>query len=646
MHYYLIAPTKIVRQDSELLTYHSDILLTIGTIVSIPVGSKTLVGVVVEQTDKPSYVTKSILSIIEDRPLPIHLIETAKWMASYYHTHLAVVFQNILPSGIQKSRRQTPDKPIVSVRNRVNIVLNSDQVSAIESVEDGSNGTFLLHGITGSGKTQVYIELAKKTIERGNSVIIIVPEIALTAQLVDEFLQHFDNIYITHSQQTESQRHTTWKKLLNSDRPSVVVGPRSALFAPLMSLGLIIIDEAHEPSLRQDKSPKYSALRTASVISSNTSGKLVLGSATPQVTEYYLAGENKRPLIELSKPARKDVQKSNISIVDMKDRQSFQKSRILSTDLIDAIERSLKNNEQVLLFHNRRGSASSTLCQACGWMATDPSTNLPLTLHADKYTLVSHISGETWPVPSHCPECGGVDIIHKGIGTKLIENEVRKLFPNSRISRFDSDTPSDSTLSKVYKELYDGTIDIIIGTQVVAKGLDLPNLRTVGLVQADSGLMLPDFASTERVFQLVAQTVGRVGRDSHDTTVIIQSYHPNHPAIVYGSRQDFQSFYTHEIALRQKYKFPPFTHILKLTCTYKTEATAIRNAREMAKILKDKLPQNVAIQGPAPAFYEFYKGTYRWQITVKATKRQNLLDAIKLVPKTHWQIDIDPIGLI
>jgi len=300
----------------------------------------------------------------------------------------------------------------------------------------------------------------------------------------------------------------------------------------------------------------------------------------------------------------------------------------------------------VLIFHNRRGSTNTTLCKDCGWIAQCPRCFLPLTLHADKHHLRCHICGYLDEVPTYCPVCKSTDIIHKGLGTKLIESELKKIFPNANIARFDADNEDEEAVNARYQDLYDGTIDIAIGTQVIAKGLDLPNLRTVGVIQADAGLAIPDFNTNERTFQLLAQVIGRVGRNEHKTQVIVQTYQPTHPSIVFGLRQDFESFYNHTLLERKRALFPPFTHLLKLTCIYKTESSAIKNAKKMATELKNKINKDVQILGPTPAFYERQHGTYRWQLVLKSPKREYLIDTLKLIPSRSWQFELDPTSLL
>ena len=274
-----------------------------------------------------------------------------------------------------------------------------------------------------------------------------------------------------------------------------------------------------------------------------------------------------------------------------------------------------------------------------------PQCFIPFTLHADAHSLICHICGTKERVPTNCPICASTDIIHKGIGTKLIESELRRLFPKTTIARFDGDTEQKDTVEQRYQQLYDGDISIIIGTQVIAKGLDLPKLRTVGVIQADAGLALPDFTSSERTFQLLAQVVGRVGRSHHATEVIVQSYQPTAPAVQLGIAQNYASFYSQTVIDRQRGQFPPFTFLLKLTCIYKTEAAAIKNAKKLAATLRTSYP-SVVLFGPTPAFYERQHDTYRWQIIVKSKKRATLLEIASTVPTQHWQVDIDPASLL
>ena len=644
MHYYDVAPIKIVRAGSDYFTYCSEQVLQIGQLVTIPVGKLLLIGIVIKHTRKPAYDTRAVASALDIPPLPNPLLKTALWMARYYATPLATTLQTILPRGLTKKRRTAAYSRQTISRDRTHYLLNKDQQAAVDALTQRTNGTVLLHGVTGSGKTAVYITYAKHIMTQQKSVIILVPEIALTSQLIAEFEQHFSNILLTHSQQTESARHQTWLDALRSTIPRIAIGPRSALFLPLAHIGAIIIDEAHEPSFKQDQSPRYSALRVAATLGAHHGAPVIQGSATPLIGEYYLATHTNSPVITLPRRAQA-APPPHVNIINMTSKINFVQHRFLSDSLLARITVSLERKQQTLLFHNRRGSASTTLCTNCGWSAICPRCFVPFTLHIDKHTLQCHICGNTAPVPTSCPDCHETDIVHKGIGTKLIESEIRKLFPHATVARFDGDTAAAHTLEKRYQELYDGTIDIIIGTQVVAKGLDLPHLGTVGVIQADAGLALPDFMARERTFQLLSQVVGRVGRTNQQTNVVIQSYQPHDETIRTGATQDYAAFYATELARRRKSHFPPFTYLLKLTCIYKTEKAAIHNTQILARKLRTDYP-NLYIFGPTPAFYERQRNTYRWQIVVKSPTRTTLLNIIAQLPPTHWQYDIDPMNLL
>lgn len=644
MYYYLVAPTIIARSTSPAFTYHSEAELAIGSIVSIGVGKKKSVGVIIKAVKKPSFTTKPIEQVIVTKPLPTPLVSLAEWMSDYYATHLAVVLQTLLPAGLQKNRREQKTISVQAKRARTNIVLNDEQRVAIDMIAEHQAGTLLLHGVPGSGKTQVYIESAKRELANGKSTIVLVPEIALTPQLVAEFTNHFPRVIVTHSHMTEAERHKAWLEVLESDEPLIIVGPRSALFMPVVNLGLIVIDEAHEPSYKQDQSPRYSALRTASVLAKlHEQAKVVLGSATPSISDYYLAEQTKSSIIKLTKPAVATEQPS-VELIDLRSKELFREHRFLSDALLARMREALHKGQQVLLFHNRRGTAPTTLCSNCGWSALCEACFVPMTLHADKHKLLCHICGREHKVPPNCPECGNPSIVFRGIGTKMIEDEVRKAFPKATIARFDADNAADQTLDKRYQEIYDGDIDIMIGTQILAKGLDVPKLSVVGILQADNGLHLPDYQAEERVFQLLYQVAGRVGRGKHESHVVVQTFVPDHPTIKLALERDYDNFYREQLSERRRAAFPPFTYLLKLTTSYKTEMGAVRAARTLSTQLRRDHP-HLIIQGPTPAFYERMHNNYRWQLLVKGKKRSELADIARVTP-VGWQADLDAANLL
>lgn len=646
MKYYEVAPTRIVRADQATFTYESETPLQVGTLVTISIGKQTSTGVITKEVRKPAYNTKPIESIIEDTPIPESIIGLSFWMAEYYRTPLATVLQTVLPRGLTTKRRAQERLDKVGLRNRTHIVLNESQAKAVTSIMGHSDGTILLQGVTGSGKTEVYKEVTRQTIASGRSAIVLVPEISLTSQIIDEFTHDFPSLIVTHSHMTEAQRHLAWKQALEATQPVVVIGPRSALFMPVPHLGAIIVDEAHEPSYKQEQAPRYSALRAASVLGKLAEGRVIFGSATPLIADRYIAEANNSLIVRLDKSARGNAKASAVQLVDMTKRENFKKHRFFSNKLLEAIEQNIASGQQTLIFHNRRGSASTTLCENCGWSAQCPKCFVPLVLHADTYSMSCHICDTKQKVPTACPVCQSANIIHKGIGTKLIESELNRLFPKAIVARFDGDNANAETVNERYKELYSGEINIAIGTQVVAKGLDLPKLHTVGVIQADSGLALPDYTAAERAFQLLAQVVGRVGRDERETQTIVQSYQPTHPVVQFGLKQDYEGFYTYALAERQKAGFPPFRFLLQLTDVYKTEAGAVKAAKQLSATLKTTLPAGIEVLGPTPAFYERQHDTYRWQLVLKSTKREALADVIKHIPATHWQYDLDPSSLL
>lgn len=645
MNYYLVAPAKTFHNSDNTLTYASAEPLKIGHIVEIPLGKNTTVGIVSAKTTKPDFETKEIIRVLYAEPLPKHLVKALFWLSDYYRCPLSTVVQAMLPRGITKKRRKLKADNSIAVPKAPTNPLNAAQKRAIKEINQNPANTVLLHGITGSGKTNIYIELAKQTLAKQESVILLVPEIALTSQLVRNFQAHFDQVVLLHSAQTEAVRHQLWEKSLQADQPHIIIGPRSALFAPVRNLGLIIIDEAHEPSYHQDQNPKYSALRLAAIMA-----KTILGSATPLVADYYICKQHKA-IVELSELAVKNDKNTDISVIDLKNRPDFTRSRLLSNQLIASIQKSLDNHTQSMIFHNRRGTAPLTICDHCGWQALCQNCLLPLVLHADKYQMRCHTCGRTYPVPTACPECQNATIHHKGFGTKMLEEELRRLFPQARIARFDTDTESGQQLTQIYDQVYAGEYDILVGTQMIAKGFDFPKLSTLGIAQADAGLSLPDYSSEERTFQLITQVIGRAKRGHQNSHIFIQSFQPDHPLISFATQSDYASFYNYLLQKRKIGTLPPYSFLLKISLTYKTERSAILGTQKLNKKIIQFIHQHqlsqVSVTPPTPAFHEHTASGYTWQITIKAKSRKDLLaifDALDKNPYLHY--DFDPITLL
>jgi primosomal protein N' (replication factor Y) len=642
-HYYEVIPKLIVGKNASVLTYESDAALAIGQLVEVPVGKKTALGVVVRSVRKPAFTTREISSVFDELILPTHVLDAIFWLSDYYKTPTATVLQSVLPAGIAKKRRAKTSGE--ARETTTDLPLNQHQKKALADIKKSKSSTVLLHGITGSGKTNIYIQLALDATRRGQSAIILVPEIALTTQLVDNFQRYFPSVVVLHSNQTEAERHINWEKIIKSSEPMVVIGPRSAVFAPVKTPGLIVIDEAHEPSYKQEQSPKYSALRLASFLSKKHGFQTILGTATPLVADYYLADQSGDAVVELSHPAVKNRTAPKVQVVNLTAKPEFSRHRFLSNKLVQSITASLANGKQTLLFHNRRGSANLTICGDCGWQDLCAKCFAPLTLHADIFKMTCHICGVSQSIKTACPDCHNTDIVHKGIGTKLIEEEIRRLFPAAVVARFDADTPKELRLNAQFADVKTGKTQILIGTQVLAKGLDLPNLETVGVIQADANLSIPDFGSEERIFQLLSQVIGRAGRTESASNVIIQTFRPDSEVIRFGIAQDYAGFYEYMLRTRRANSFPPFTYLLILTCAYKTEAAAIRNAKQLAEVIKTKYP-DTKLLGPAPSFYERRGDTYRWHVIVKSKRRARLLEIMGENLGPNWQVDIDPVSLL
>ena len=669
--YYEVIPTTTFKKSplfsDGLLTYSFDQNLAPGTIVSIPLGKKTALGIIYRKTTAPSdqnFVIKSINKIVHPIPLPNHLLKSLAWLSSYYLNPVAKTANLFLPLGIEKNRRKKSSastfipqfsnpiqdiaSPIAATTTHYQIPLNPAQKQALTELHKIKTHTKLLHGITGSGKTNIYLELASQVFSSNQSVILLVPEISLTPQLVGRFQEHFGTQVISlHSKLTEAERHLIWQRIHEADQstPFVVIGPRSALFSPLKNLGLIIIDEAHEPSFYQDTSPRYHALRLASFMAQTLKIDCLLGTATPRVEDYFLAQKN-HAYVALSEKAKSITSQTKISLIDLKDRALFTRNRYFSDALLQDIENNLKQHKQTLLFHNRRGSAPLTICEHCGYQVLCPNCLLPLTLHSDSYQLICHTCGHHEPVPSTCPVCHHGSLIHKGFGTKLLESELKKLFKSARIARFDADNATADSLTQNFEAVKNGDIDIIIGTQTIAKGLDLPLLNTVGIVQADANLNLPDYAAEERTFQLITQVIGRVGRGHTDINhVFLQTFQPEHPVILAAKSLDYAKFADYLLKKRQISHLPPFFYLLRISIIKKTEDLAIKKIMELHRALK-KFP-DVYLSAPTPSFHEYTPSGYSWQIIVKAKKRDSLTHLIQSLDQyPEIRFAIDPPSLI
>lgn len=645
MYYYFVWVRSARYHGSEPLTYASEQRLPAGTIVEIELQKELVLGVITGPTSAPRFQTKPVSKVLGLTQIPAHLLRLMTWLQGYYPAPVGILTQQLLPAAFSVKQLDEIEKPDLPEPHLSQLPpLTAEQAAALEAMEE--RDSYLLHGTTGSGKTRLYIELAAQAVAAGKSAIILTPEISLTTQLANSFRAVFgERVIVMHSQQTPSERRQAWLESLRSYDPRIVIGPRSALFSPLAKPGLIILDEAHESAYKQEQAPQYQTGRVAAYLSGLTRSTLVLGSATPAVSDYFLAEQKDRPIIRLTSLAQGEQPlDTKISIIDRKDHSLFSRSPFMSQEMIKAVEGSLKRGEQSLLYLNRRGTARLILCQNCGWQATCPHCDVPLTYHGDRHELRCHSCAYHAKAPTSCPDCGHAEVIFKTAGTKAIVDEAQRLFPNARVARFDTDNTRAERFEQHYDAVKNGDVDILVGTQLLAKGLDLPKLSTLGILLADTSLYLPDFSAQERTFQLISQVLGRIGRGHVAGHAIIQTYHPDHPVLQAAIAGDYQTFYQSELAARKQFLFPPFCYLLKLT----VRRASIKSAQSAADKFKAEIESSdykVRVEGPAPSFYERFQNKYQWQLVVKATERSELLKIISNLP-ANWSYDIDPLDLL
>jgi|JI10StandDraft_1071094.scaffolds.fasta_scaffold18539_7 primosomal protein N' (replication factor Y) len=644
MRYYEVLVGDSHFHGDDVLTYSYDGELAASAVVRVALRNRPVLAIVVREVTKPAFAAKSISAVANALPLPPQSVELIRWLKAYYPAPMGVVVRQFLPPSTTFPGKNSSVSRHPSAVTHPLPPLTAEQIQALKHIEP--RGYHLLHGVTGSGKSRVYVELAQKAYASGKSSIILTPEIGLTTQLARDFTTVFgEAVVVLHSRLTNAQRRDIWYELVRSTEPRIVIGPRSALFAPLRNIGFIGIDEAHDQAYKSDSAPRYRTDRVAAKLAQLHDCPLVIGTATPGVEDMYFAIAKKRPVISMTKRAIKDgVASSNVHLVDLRDRTQFTRSSIVSNELIAAISNSLQQGEQALLFLNRRGTANAILCNACGWQALCVHCDLPLTYHGDTHAVRCHICGRRYPLPSLCPECSETDIVLKNIGTKAVVEELARLFPSSIIKRFDTDASKPEQLENQLSTLARGEGDILVGTQMITKGLDLPRLSVVGVLVADSSLLIPDFGAAERTYQLISQVVGRVGRGHRAGTTIVQTYAPDNPVIVAAVRQNYSDFYERERAERELYHFPPYVFLLKLTCLRATSKSAESAATRLSRQIQDAHPK-LKIEGPSPAFHPRESGKYKWQIIVKSTSRSALLDVVHSLP-SGWTYDLDPTNLL
>lgn len=645
-------------------------LLKRGMLVEVPLGKKRHVkGLLLAPTEKvpEGFTIKPIQKIDpEYQVLPESFIRWIEWLAHYYFHPIGNVMASAYPPLVRKeTKRKSKRPPVVPlVESTQALDLTPEQQHAFDSIRKASGfSTHLLFGVTGSGKTEVYLRLLQEVIEQGQQGLVLVPEISLTPQLVHRFAERFgDQIAVLHSQLSDRERTNQWWDMVEG-RKKILIGARSALFCPLPNLGLIIVDEEHEPSYKQDEKLKYHGRDAAIMAAKFANCPVVLGSATPSLESWKNAIEGRYHLHRMATRV-KDRALPTVEILDLRTvEKNPDLPYWLSENLFQAMHETLAKKEQVALFLNRRGVANVVLCGGCGYTYECPNCDITLTLHG-KHHLVCHYCDYHENYKLDCPSCKIGEVTPLGLGTELLETEIQRLFPEAKVARADRDEIQNRMdLEELVKNMETGETDILIGTQMIAKGLDFPKLNLVGLVLADVGFNLPDFRATERSFQLITQVSGRAGRHvkpgEPPGRVIIQTYNPDHPSLTFAKQHDFESFSQLEISQREPLNYPPLGKLI----SFRISGIQLHRVQEAARLLSVRAQQlkakhaayeQVEVLGPAEAPLAKLRGQYRYHLLLKGKDHRHLnsfchqvLGDYKWLPTAvRVSVDVDPLQLL
>ena len=529
---------------------------------------------------------------------------------------------------IESERYRDPYKDRVFDQTTA-LELNAEQKNAVEQIitagQQQKDQVFLLEGITGSGKTEVYLQAIADVLSENKTAIMLVPEIALTPQMVERFKGRFgESVAVLHSGLSQGEKYDEWRKI-EREEAQVVVGARSAIFAPLKNIGLIIIDEEHESSYKQDETPRYHARDLAIWRSKYHHCPIVLGSATPSLESRARAQKGVYQLLQLNHRAKAAAQLPAIEIVDMREEFQNHRTSTFSVNLQEKIQNRLDKKEQTVLLLNRRGYSSFVMCRDCGFVLPCPNCDISLTLHMDTRSMRCHYCGHEEPIPNRCPNCGGNKIRYYGTGTQKVEEELRELYPQARILRMDVDTTRrKGAHEQILQKFGAKEADILLGTQMIAKGLDFPEVTLVGVLNADTSLNLPDFRSSEHTFQLLTQVSGRAGRAEKAGEVVIQTFNPQHYAIELAKKQNYEQFYQQEMHVRHRGGYPPYYFTVKITASHPEEQVAAKKIFQIANQLKEVLSPQSLLLGPTPSMILRVKNRYYYQLIIKYKHEPNL----------------------
>ena len=537
--------------------------------------------------------------------------------------------------------------------------LSTEQQQAVDAICEGINSGsykgFLLHGVTASGKTEVYLRCIERTLELGKTSLVLLPEIALTTQVMNIFKSRFgDDVAVLHSALSAGERCDEWVRI-ESGEAKVVLGARSAVFAPLKNIGLVVVDEEHESSYKQDIHPRYNARDVAAWKARRAGAALVLGSATPCVETYYRACQGEYELLEMASRIENRPM-PRVMVADLREEYASGRVTIFSRALEDGIRARLERKEQVILLQNRRAYSTFLLCRDCGFVLRCPNCAVSLKLHSAEKRVSCHHCGHSEPAPTLCPSCSGQNIKRFGIGTERVEEETKKTFPEARVIRMDRDTTSrKGAHAAILNAFRKHEADILVGTQMIAKGLDFPNVTLVGVISADTSLNLPDFRAAERTFQLVSQVAGRSGRGVEPGEVVIQTFDPEQYAIKSAVNHDFRGFFEQELAQRQEVNYPPFTSLVNIVARDADEQVAADRLRMLVKQIKSgPMSERMGIEviGPMPAVLSRLRGEYRWHLVLRSARRDAMLELVKKTldrqpsMRKYLSVDVDPVSML
>ena len=643
MNYYKIALPKPLYQP---LIYHSPEVIERGRFVLVPLLSGKTTGLVLSQVKKkPDFKSKEILKVFKDIPLLDSVrMEWLVWMSKYYFYPLGLVANScFMPPLSEKQRKKQSYTPLPKPSDK-KIQLNEEQLKCASDIKKTSSfKVHLLYGVTGSGKTEVYLDLMKTVIQKNKSVLFLLPEISLTPQLFQRVSAVFPETALIHSSLSPRKKQIEWNQAVTGKK-RILMGARSALFCPLPNLSLIIVDEEHESHFKQEEKLKYHARDSAIMLGHKYNIPVILGSATPSLETWHKFKTGKYQYHQLTKRF-KGFPMPQVKIVDLKKQENKKLPFWLSEELFQELKNSLQKKEQSALFLNRRGQSSLSLCSFCGSPVKCPHCDISLVLHSNKY-LVCHYCNYSSSMPQ--AKCHpSKEIIHRGVGTESVFSEIKKLFPEASVQLADSDhIHSSRQFQTLVEQMLKGKTDILVGTQMIAKGLDFPKLNLVGFILADMALYAQDFRSTEKCFQLITQMSGRAGR--HNTgKVIIQTYSPDHHAIQKGSRMEFEKMAVQELKFRKQMHYPPFTRLALIQTSSPKKDKSLSLAKEIHKnILTAIQKKKVQCLGPAPAPVFKLRSKYRYRILLKAAHSEDLqktCESIAQKPGVNWQINRDPM---